>query len=399
MASRLMAYESTDSWSVEFVCKSYDERGVKGAEPTKRWLSLIVRFSRSKWHVRITFHGTLQSSARVFPKRTKRRNDLQNLCLCIDFKQLRLFDNTVTELLVTHSSNTNSYKLPLLRFPDADNGYATSANFLCASVQEDPLRVRFPLYCPRGSAPAKELSDIMKMQELEAGVYEARVDGDKALYIYKEIERPLYVPRDSEVLEQELRNLELLRGTEGIAWLVAAVVSNNPYQTTDGENSTTVLRGILLEHYPNGTLKSALQSPKPQMDGRWLVWGLQIAEALACLHKNDLTHMDLKPSNVMINAEWNAVVIDISGIGGVTSEWLSPKLHKEPDPLSQSQEVRKQNDLWALGKILSAMTEVSTGVDKELLESVAWAAIQVPACISLGDVIFRLSVTNSPHIT
>ncbi|KAI0424966.1 kinase-like domain-containing protein [Xylaria sp. FL1042] len=372
MASRLIACEPTDSWSVELVCKSYDERGVKGAEPTKRWLSLIVRFSRSKWHIRIAFHGTLQSSARVFPKRTKRRNDLQNLCLCIDFKQLRLFDNTVTELLIAHSSNTKSYKLPLLRFPDADNGYATSANFLCASVQEDPLRVRFPLYCPRSSAPAKELSHVMKMQELEAGVYEARVDGDRALYIYKEIERPLYVPRDSEVLEQELRNLELLRGTEGIAY-------------------TTVLRGILLEHYPNGTLKSALQWPKPQMDGRWLVWGLQIAEALACLHKNGLAHMDLKPSNVVINAEWNAVVIDISGIGGVTSEWLSPNLRKEADPLSQSLEVRKQNDIWALGRILSAMAEASTSVDKQLLESVAWAAIQVPACISLGDVIFRLS--------
>ncbi|KAH8166900.1 hypothetical protein CIB48_g1362 [Xylaria polymorpha] len=265
----------------------------------------------------------------------------------------------------------------------------TSSGPACEKIYYDYLR--FPFYCLGGSASAKELLNIMKMQELEAGVYEARVDGDQALYIYKEIERPLYIPRDSEVLEQELRNLELLRGTEGIARLVAAIVSKNPYQTTDEEKSTTVLRGILLEHYPNGTLKSALQSPKPQIDRRWLVWGLQIAEALACLHKNDLTHMDLKPSNVVINAEWSAVVIDISGLGGVTSDWLSPKLRKEADPLLQSLEVRKQNDIWALGRILSAIAEVSTSVDKQLLESVAWAAIQVPACISLSDVIFRLS--------
>ncbi|KAI0873314.1 kinase-like domain-containing protein [Hypoxylon argillaceum] len=391
MASHLTACESTDSRSIEFVRKGYEEIGAQEAEPTERWERLVVRLSCSKWHIRITFHGTLQSSAGAFPKWLKRRDDLRDLCLCIDFKQLQLLDNTVTELLITHSSDTESYKLPLLMLPDADNGYATSANLLCVSLQEDPLRVRFPLYRPTGSAPAIEFSGIKKMQFLTYCVYEALVDGDQTLHVYKEIERDIYQPTDSEVLEQELRNLQLLRGTEGIAWLVAAVISKNPYQTIDNESSTTVLRGILLKHYPNGTLKSALQSPKPQMDGRWLVWGIQIAEALACIHKNGLTHMDLKPSNIVINAEWSAVVIDISGIGGVTNEWLSPTLQKEYDPLSQCLEVRKQNDIWALGKIISAMAEVSTSVDKELLKSVGWAAMQVPASVSLTDVISRLS--------
>jgi hypothetical protein len=47
--------------------------------------------------------------------------------------------------------------------------------------------------------------------------------------VYKEVDRPLYMPRDSEVLELELRNLERMRGSKGIMRLIAAVVSNNPY--------------------------------------------------------------------------------------------------------------------------------------------------------------------------
>ncbi|KAJ8124728.1 hypothetical protein O1611_g8913 [Lasiodiplodia mahajangana] len=334
MVSRPPEYKPTDSsWTVEFIRKSYDETGVRGAEPTRRWLSLVARSSLSKWHIKVAFYA----------------------------------------------------------LPDAENGFAPNARFLRAYTQEDPLRVRFPLYRSDGGSPIEELSNITKMQELEAGVHKVRVGDDESLYIYKEIERPLYVPRDSEVLEQELRNLQLFPGTEGIARLVAAVISENPYQTTNGQDSTTVLRGVLIEYCPNGTLKDALQSPRPQMDERWLVWGLQIAKALAYLHEKGVTHMDLKPANIVINAEWSTIVIDISGIGGVTPEWLSPRLREKADPLSQSLEIRKQNDIWALGKILFTIAKVSKSVDKQLLESVAWAAIQVPVCISLDDIIRRLS--------
>ncbi|KAI1110223.1 kinase-like domain-containing protein [Nemania sp. NC0429] len=356
--------------------------GPKKAEPTKRWLSLIARSSSSKWHVKVAFSGTLCSG------------ELKNLCLCIDFRQLPLLKNTATELRITHDAKAESYELPLLALPDAESGFAPRARSLRARTREDLKRVRFPLYRPDGGSPAAEaLSNIFEIEQVEAAVYKVRVGNDESLYIYKEIERIIYIPSDSDVMEQELRNLQLFRGTEGIARLVAAVVSENPYQTTTGQDSTTVLRGVLMEYYPNGTLEHALQSPRPQMDGRWLVWGLQIAKALASLHEKGVTHMDLKPSNVVISAEWSAVVIDISGIGGWTHEWQSPKLRlKEANPLLESFETRKQNDIWALGRILFAIARASKNVvDKQLLESVAWDAIQIPLCISLNDVIRRLS--------
>lgn len=78
------------------------------------------------------------------------------------------------------------------------------------------------------------------------GVHKAHIIGDNVRYVYKEVDRPLYEPRDSETLEQELRNLLLLRGVDGVAQLVAAVVSRNPYRTMDINNSGghNVLRGF-----------------------------------------------------------------------------------------------------------------------------------------------------------
>lgn len=80
--------------------------------------------------------------------------------------------------------------------------------------------------------PTKDLSEITKTQELSNSVRKACVVDDKITYVYKEVDMPLYEPRDSEVLEQELRNLTKLRGIDGVVQLVAAVISRNPYQTT-----------------------------------------------------------------------------------------------------------------------------------------------------------------------
>ncbi|KAH6843084.1 hypothetical protein B0I37DRAFT_418207 [Chaetomium sp. MPI-CAGE-AT-0009] len=74
------------------------------------------------------------------------------------------------------------------------------------------------------------------------------LNGHETLYIYKEFEQPYHVPRDAEVLDQELRNLELFRGSNAsIVQLIAAVISQNPYQTTQTgkESNPDALRGVL----------------------------------------------------------------------------------------------------------------------------------------------------------
>ncbi|KAG5287030.1 protein kinase [Histoplasma ohiense] len=60
------------------------------------------------------------------------------------------------------------------------------------------------------------------------------------------------------------------------------------------------MRGILLDYHSEGTLEQALRAA----DGSnhpWRRWALHIADALYRLHPRNNTHMDLKPSNVVID--------------------------------------------------------------------------------------------------
>ncbi|KAH6631704.1 kinase-like domain-containing protein [Chaetomium tenue] len=369
------AWRSTDdACTVVFLPRTYDERSDKGAEPHERWLYLVVRSSGSK---------------------VQRREDLEGLCRCIDFRQLHLLDDTVTEVFIAKNCDAQSTRLPCKAQPNPENEYSSVISHLWARTQEDSRRVRYPTYDSASGILTRDRSEIevKEEEELHGGVYKVRLLADDNIYVYKQVERPFYVAGDSDVLEQELRNLEILRsGDAGVVQLVAAVTSINPYQTAPEQSSgrcgSAVLRGLLLEYHPNGTLEMALKSPSLDMDGRWRRWGLQITKALACLHERGIAHMDLKPSNVVISADMNAVLIDVSGIGGVTRQWLSPEMLQSKDPMSQDFEARKQNDIWALGQILLAMAEASSNSDEErLLRSISLSTTRTPPRIPLSEAI------------
>lgn len=227
------------------------------------------------------------------------------------------------------------------------------------------------------------------------------LQGNESPFVYKEVERAFWVPGDTEVLELELRNLELFRGnTVNIIQLVAAVISQNPYQTDPVKQRDAVLRGVLLEYHPNGTLEDALKSPKPETKGRWCQWALHIAAALAEMHGHELPHMDLKPSNIVINADFHAILIDISGIGGYIRQWLSPEMfgNMKHDVRSWSIRERKQNDIWAFERILLAMADaclVIGGTEEQLFRNVAQVAARPLPRISLSDAITALSEPRS----
>lgn len=123
--------------------------------------------------------------------------------------------------------DTHCQKLRLQTPLDTESEYAVIDD-LWSYVREDPDRMRFPIY--NGNVSIRALSDIKKIRELGDGVHLVYVDTVE--YVYKELDRPNYVPRDSEVLETELRNLEQMHGSEGVVRLIAVVVSDNPYRTT-----------------------------------------------------------------------------------------------------------------------------------------------------------------------
>jgi len=175
--------------------------------------------------------------------------------------------------------------------------------------------------------------------------------------------------------------------------LVAAIVSRNPYQTMDMNNNSgqIVLQGILLEYHSNGTLESNIQSPIRDLP--WKQLALQITAALNHLHELGITHMDLKPANIVLSIAMEAILIDVSGIGGTTRDWLSPEMRSLSEPLSEDMNSRIQNDIWALGKIVSMMASAASDeATKEVLTRVSQlATTELPPRISLQDALSLLS--------
>jgi serine/threonine protein kinase len=181
-------------------------------------------------------------------------------------------------------------------------------------VREDASRIIYPPYIHDHSWPTRWLSDIQTEEGLGGCAFRVHIAKEKTPYIYKTVDRPLYRSGDTAVIQQELRNLKLLRGTSNIVQLFAVVISPNPYQTTTRDENLNVIRGFLLEYHSGGTLELRLKNMN-LVNFPWRRWPLQIGNGVLALHQESISHMDLKPSNTVIDCDGNAVLIDISGAG------------------------------------------------------------------------------------
>ncbi|KAB5578121.1 kinase-like domain-containing protein [Coniochaeta sp. 2T2.1] len=234
------------------------------------------------------------------------------------------------------------------------------------------------------TAPSVQESDIKSVKTLAPAVYVAQLtadDDDAKLYVYKTTDRPLYEPADTPILEREFYNLRLLRGASNIVRLVAAVVSPNPYRTwtpdaAEQDDEPRVLRGLLLEYHAAGSLKDILSAPRsepqptmpssssrPSADTgrassphRCRRWAHQVALGVRSLHRAGLTHLDLKPQNVVISDAGDAVLIDLSGMA-VTQEYLAPEVQDVFEPRELDFRLRVLNDCWALGKVVRFLAD------------------------------------------
>lgn len=247
---------------LEFTPKGYKDEDVFSfrdglAVARKHSIQLSLRRSRFTWLVTVTLHAQWPNGI----KKLQRREKVQSFCRRIRFDRIQLLRDTVTELVISSEHDIASNRpLPLRDVCDLDGNKIE----LCGRwfyVREDPFRVRFPSYSTNSGIRTINLAIVEEDRELAAGVHEVRLADNQRLYIYKQVDRPLYEPRDTQILEEELRNLQVLHGAKFVVQLVGIVVSPNPYQTFRAStgNSCDVIRGLLLEHHPNGTLECVLR--------------------------------------------------------------------------------------------------------------------------------------------
>jgi serine/threonine protein kinase len=159
--------------------------------------------------------------------------------------------------------------------------------------------------------------------------------------------------------------------------------------TSDRSDGPLVVTGILLEAYSGGSLQQALTEDRVA-EYSWKPWALQIRAALKSLHEAKKTHMDIKPSNVVLDADGNAVLIDISGIGGTTlCEWCSQRFEIRYPHLIFRLNNGNLNDIWAYGKLLS--TIASQARDDPYVKTLNRVAL----CLMEEDCQARMSLSRA----
>ncbi|PWY96164.1 hypothetical protein BO94DRAFT_541012 [Aspergillus sclerotioniger CBS 115572] len=207
-------------------------------------------------------------------------------------------------------------------------------------------------------------------------------------YVLKVLNRPLYQARDTDVFLKELENIKYFAGVSNIVQAAGVAVSTNHYMTSSRSDGPLVVTGILLEAYSGGSLRQILLENRVTQYP-WKQWPVQIGTALNRFHKAKKTHMDIKSLNVVIDSEGNAVIIDISGIGGTTRSWCSPEIKNESSPFDLPFEQRRLNDVWAYGKLLSKIG-LHTGDDP-----FATTLKQVADCLMNDYCQTRMSLTRA----
>ena len=393
----------------------YGEQFYGRPEPAIQWQPIVVRAGEKKWHVKVTFLGKfetefLQPLARDWPndqsntvklqQRDLRSRLFQTFVMAIDFRNFSFPDNVVTELsFTTAPALRNGLQNSMRMFP-YDYGNSTITDFSKAFAflnhcqLKDLETMHYPIH-ERGTVPEVQFSDLHFQEPLyRRRVFKVRImDSDTGTsYVYKEIEKGEFdVSEQSKVIVREMKVLHQFLDVPEIVKLVAVVVSQNPYRSNDLEDQP-IVRGLLLEYHARGNLYHALQQKPREMRK----WAIQIARGLQALHSEYLTHMDVKPQNIVVSSENNAALIDVSGIGGVTTTWLAPELIPLDRDLLLSLpfDVRRRHDIWAYGRVLLEIAKAAdiSDSDAELVELIGEEASALdPALrISLREAISRL---------
>lgn len=185
-------------------------------------------------------------------------------------------------------------------------------------------------------------SEVEFDSHLSGFVYKVRVNGETL--IKKEIPGPDTV---DEFL-YEINALSRLRAAENVIEFYGVIVDDS------GEH----VKGLLISFAEHGALIDIIYDYQLQGGLPWSTrerWARQIVSGLADIHEAGFVQGDFTLSNIVINNEWNAKIIDINRRGCPVG-WEPP----EATPLIESSQrismyIGVKSDLYQLGMVLWAL--------------------------------------------
>ncbi|KAG1098691.1 hypothetical protein G6F42_017948 [Rhizopus arrhizus] len=181
--------------------------------------------------------------------------------------------------------------------------------------------------------------------------------------------------------KRALREVKLLKhfnGHENVSKtvLVSLVIALNPnpfFLTTqitsiidmDIVNLQDFNEIYLVQELMEADLHQIIRSGQPLTDAHFQYFVYQICRGLKYIHSANVLHRDLKPGNLLVNADCELKICDFGlargyssspeGNAGFMTEYVATRWYRAPEIMLSFQKYTKAIDMWSVGCIFAEM--------------------------------------------
>lgn len=187
-----------------------------------------------------------------------------------------------------------------------------------------------------------------------------------------------------KILKEEYSsNVDFMEKFKREAASVASLSSNNIVNIYDVGHEREI-NYIVMEYIKGKTLKQIILENGSMNSDQVIDYGMQIAKALECAHKNNIIHRDIKPHNILVTEDGTVKVTDFgiakasSSVTITNTSTVMGSAHYFSPEQAKASFVDFRTDIYSFGIVLYEMSTGRVPYDAESPVSVALKHIQEP---------------------